>query len=431
MIGPVDADELQGLLVTLEQPSALVELGVMVLCLTLAWLGVRALRGEQVEDGSIWFGRRIHDGVLFPLLCLALVFAAQLLLMGTITPALLRLAIPVLMALVLIRTTVQVLRASFPESHWMRLIERSFSWLVWLAAALWVTGALPLVLDAMDGISWTMGNHEVTLRRLVQGLLTAGVVMVLALWAASGIEKKLLRRTGADLSIEKLVANLVRALLLFIGLLFALSALGIDLTALGVLGGAIGVGLGFGLQKIAANYISGFVILAERSLRIGDTVKIDSFEGRITDIRTRYTLIRARDGREAIVPNEMLITQRVENSSLVDQRITAGVQVAYGTDLRSLLPQIEHAVAQVARVVDSPAPAVRLMSFAPDGLDLAVHFWIVDPENGIDGVRSDVNFAVLQVLNDNGVEIPYPQRVVHLAPAVAAPPAAATPPSGE
>ena len=428
MIGPVDAAELQGLLVTLHKPGALVELGVMLLCLTLAWLGVRVVRGEQVEDGSIWFGRRIHDGVLFPLLCLALVFAAKLLLMGTITPALLRLAIPVLMALVLIRTTVQVLRASFPESHWMRLIERSFSWLVWLAAALWVTGALPLVLDAMDGISWTMGNHEVTLRRLVQGLLTAGVVMVLALWAASGVEKKLLRRTGADLSIEKLAANVVRALLLFIGLLFALSALGIDLTALGVLGGAIGVGLGFGLQKIAANYISGFVILAERSLRIGDTVKIDSFEGRITDIRTRYTLIRARDGREAVVPNEMLITQRVENSSLVDQRFTAGVQVAYGTDLRSLLPQIEQAVGQVARVVDSPAPAVRLMNFAPDGLDLAVHFWIIDPENGIDSVRSDVNFAVLQVLNDNGVQIPYPQRVVHLAPAVAALPAAATPP---
>jgi hypothetical protein len=161
------------------------------------------------------------------------------------------------------------------------------------------------------------------LRRFVQGLLTAGVVMVLALWAASGIERKLLRRTGGDLSIEKLAANVVRALLLFIGLLFALSAVGIDLTALGVLGGAVGVGLGFGLQKIAANYISGFVILAERSLRIGDTVKIDGFEGRITDIRTRYTLIRARDGREAIVPNEMLITQRVENSSLADQRITA------------------------------------------------------------------------------------------------------------
>ena len=163
----------------------------------------------------------------------------------------------------------------------------------------------------------------------------------------------------------------------------------------------------------------------EGSLRIGDTVKIDGFEGRITDIRTRYTLIRARDGREAIVPNEMLITQRVENSSLADQRITAGLQVAYGTDLRSLLPQLEAAVIKVSRVVEFPAPAVRLMNFAPDGLDLAVHFWIIDPENGIDSVRSEVNFAVLQVLNDNGVEIPYPQRVVHMAPAAPTPAVAA------
>ena len=425
MIRPINADELQGLLVVLQQPGTLVELGAVLLCLSLAWLGVRALRGERAEEGSIWFGRRIHDGVLFPLLALALVFAAKLLLMGTLTPAVLRLAIPVLMALVLTRVTVLVLRASFPQSHWMRLIERSFAWMVWLAAVLWVTGVLPLMLEAMDGISWAMGNHEITLRRFVQGLLTAGVVMVLALWTASGIERKLLRRTGGDLSIEKLAANVVRALLLFIGLLFALSAVGIDLTALGVLGGAVGVGLGFGLQKIAANYISGFVILAERSLRIGDTVKIDSFEGRITDIRTRYTLIRARDGREAIVPNEMLITQRVENCSLADQRISASVQVAYGTDLRSLLPQIEAVVVKVARVVAFPAPAVRLMGFAPDGFDLAVHFWMVDPENGIDAVRSEVNFAVLKVLNDNGVEIPYPQRVVHMAPAAPTPAVAA------
>ena len=428
MIHPIDAADLRSLMVALEQPSALVELGAMLACLGLAWLAVRVLRGKQAEEGSIWFGRRIHDGVLFPLLALPLVLAAKLLLVDTLTPAVLRLAIPVLVALVLTRTTVLVLRASFPKAQWMRPVERSFAWMVWLAAVLWVTGALPLMLEAMDGISWAMGNHEITLRRFLQGLLTAGVVMVLALWAASGVERKLLRRTGGDLSIEKLAANVVRSLLLFIGLLFAMSAVGIDLTALGVLGGAIGVGLGFGLQKIAANYISGFVILAERSLRIGDTVKIDGFEGRITDIRTRYTLIRARDGREAIVPNEMVITQRVENSSLADQRITAGVQVAYGTDLRSLLPQIEAAVVKVARVVAFPAPAVRLMGFAPDGFDLAVHFWMVDPENGIDAVRSEVNFAVLRVLNDNGVEIPYPQRVVHMTPAVAPPPATAPSP---
>ncbi len=428
MIRPINADELQGLLVGLQQPSALLELGVTLLCLGVAWLGVRALRGDQADDGSIWFGRRVFDGVLFPLLALPLVIVAKLLLMGTVTPVVLRLAIPMLIALVLTRTTVLVLRSSFPQALWMRPIERTFAWSVWLAAVLWVTGALPLMLEAMEDISWAMGSHEITLRRFLQGLLTAGVVMVLALWASSGVEKKLLRRTGGDLSIEKLVANLVRSLLLFIGLLLALSAVGIDLTALGVLGGAIGVGLGFGLQKIAANYISGFVILAERSLRIGDTVKIDNFEGRITDIRTRYTLIRARDGREAIVPNEMLITQRVENSSLVDSRLSISVQAAHGTDLGSLIPKIVQAVGQVTRVVATPAPAVRLMGFSPDGLNLAIDFWLLDPDTGIDAARSEVHFAVLKVLNDNGVEIPYPQRVVHMVPAAPAWPDPLPPP---
>ena len=140
--------------------------------------------------------------------------------------------------------------------------------------------------------------------------------------------------------------------------------------------------MGFGLQKIAANYISGFVILAERSLRIGDMVRIDNFDGRITDIRTRYTLIRALNGREAIVPNELLITQRVENSSLADLSVlvTTNVQVAYGTDVRALKPQLEAAVVQVTRVLADPPPAVHLLAFADNGMDLAVNFWITDPE---------------------------------------------------
>jgi len=211
------------------------------------------------------------------------------------------------------------------------------------------------------------------------------------------------------------VSNIVRAVLLFIGLLLAMSAVGIDLTALSVLGGALGVGIGFGLQKIAANYVSGFVILAERSLRIGDMVRVDNFDGRITDIRTRYTVIRALNGREAIVPNEMLITQRVENSSLADPRvlISSTVQVAYGTDVRALQPKLVAAIGSVARVIDDPAPAVQLAAFAADGMDLALQFWIRDPENGQGQVKSEVHLAVLDVLDAEGVEIPFPQRVMH------------------
>jgi len=181
-----------------------------------------------------------------------------------------------------------------------------------------------------------------------------------------------------------------------------------------VLGGAVGVGIGFGLQKLASNYVSGFVILAERSLRIGDVVRVDGFEGRVTDIHTRYTVIRALNGRESIVPNELLITQRVENASLADPRIlmTTTVQVAYGTDLATLSPRIVEAVRAVLRVVPDPGPAVQLAAFASDGLQLNIVFWIADPQNGQGNVLSDVNLAVLRTLQASGVEIPFPQRVV-------------------
>jgi small-conductance mechanosensitive channel len=413
------ADELSHLLGALTQLSALEELAFLAGCFALAWGVVRLLRGKEAPVGSIWFGRRIVDGVLFPVLALAFAYAARLATAGTLEPAVFKLAIPILLSLVVIRLSVRVLSATFPQSGWMRAIEKTISWLAWFAVVLWVTGALPLVLDAMDEVSWKVGTAKITLRNLIEGAITAGLVMVLALWVSAAIEKKLLRGTGADLSVRKIAANLVRVALLFVGLMVAMSTVGIDLTALSVLGGAIGVGLGFGLQKIAANYISGFVILAEGSLRIGDMVSVDNFEGRVTDIRTRYTVIRALSGREAIVPNEMLITQRVENSSLADLRVSVNtlVQVAYGTDVRTLKGKIEAAVLRVPRVMEDPGPSCQLAEFASDGINLKIFFWINDPENGQGNVRSDVNFALLDLFNAEGIEIPFPQRVLHqLAP---------------
>ncbi|MGZ8259512.1 MAG: mechanosensitive ion channel family protein, partial [Caldimonas sp.] len=349
-------------------------------------------------------------------LALVFAYAARVALAGTVQPAVFKVAIPILISLVVIRLSVRVLSRTFPGIAWVRTVERSISWIAWIAVVLWVTGIWPLVLDAMEEVQWKVGASRMTLRNLVEGGVTAAIVLVLALWVSAALERKLLSGgSGYDLSLRKMGANVVRALLVFIGLLIALSAVGIDLTALSVLGGAIGVGLGFGLQKIAANYISGFVILAERSLRIGDMVKIDTFEGRITDIRTRYTVIRSLGGREAIVPNEMLITTRVENSSLADPRVLvqSAVQVAYGSDVRRLQPLLEAAIAGVPRVIADPPPSVQLAAFSGDGIDLAINFWIRDSENGQGNVKSEVNLAVLDLLTREGIEIPFPHRVVH------------------
>jgi small-conductance mechanosensitive channel len=418
MSRPLTSTELRDLADSLLQPSALTEAGLIAGCLVIAWTVVRLARGTQAKPASILFGRRIVDGVLFPVLALILAFIARGMLPTLGVPmAVFKLAIPILTSLVVIRLTVRVLTAAFPTSRVMRAIERTVSWLAWIGVVLWVTGVLPVVMEELDGIAWKMGSARISVRNVIEGSLSAVVVLVLALWISAAIEAQLIKGAVAtNLSLRKIAANLVRAALLFIGLLMAMSAAGIDLTALSVLGGALGVGLGFGLQKIAANYVSGFVILAERSLRIGDMVKVDNFEGRITDIRTRYTVIRSLGGRESIVPNEILITQRVENSSLADPRvlITSTVSIAYGTDVRALQPKLEQAIRRVPRVLEDPAPSVQLASFGNDGMDLNMHFWIGDPENGQGSVKSEVNLAVLDVLNAEGIEIPYPQRVMHV-----------------
>ena len=411
-----DRREFDALVAALTGPGAAVEVAVLGVCLLAAWLVVRLLRGAPRPPGaSILFGDRVLDGVLFPLLALAFAFGAQVGLEPAIKPAVFRVAIPVLLSLVVIRLSARVLARTFPGVGWVRVIERSISWLAWICVVLWITGVLPLVLDAMDEVHWQVGKQEMTLRNLVEGSITAAVVLVLSLWISAVVERKLLSSgTGHSLSLRKMGANIVRALLLFVGLLIALSAVGIDLTALSVLGGAIGVGVGIGLQRIAANYISGFVLLAERSLRIGDMVRLETFEGRITDIRTRYTVIRSLSGREAIVPNETLITNRVENLSLADPRVAvqSGVQVAYGSDVRRLQPLLEAAICAVPRVIDDPRPSVQLAAFSADGMDLTINFWIRDAENGQGNVKSEVNLAVLDLLNREGIEIPFPQRVV-------------------
>ena len=399
------------------QPSSLIELGVFAACLLLAWAIVRLMRGAQATPGSTWFGDRIVDGALFPGLALLLALLARWLLAAWLPIAMFNVLVPVLVSLAVIRLTVRVLQVSFPQSHVMRVVERSVSWVAWIAMALWITGVLPLLLQELDAITWKLGGAQVSVRSMLEGLITALLALLLALWLSSLLEARLIRGATSNLSIRKMAANALRALFLFIGLMVALSAAGIDLTALGVLGGALGVSLGFGLQKLASNYISGFVILAERSVRIGDMVKVDNFEGRITDISTRYTVIRALNGRESIVPNEMMITQRIENSSLADTRVAVNtvVQVAYGTDLPLLMPRILEVVAQVPRVLEEPAPSVLLSNFAADGLELTIGFWVADPDKGLLGPRSEVNLALLKLFDDIGVDIPFPQRVVRQA----------------
>ena len=401
----------------LTQTDALSVMGTFALCIGISWGLVWALRRTlRSGDFNILLGQRLVDGVLFPALLLATTYAASIVLTRQHQGALFAVLLPVCISLAAIRLGVKVMQVALGATPMVRALERTISWGAWVAVVLWVTGVLPLLLEELDQIRWKVGGSTLSVRTLIEGSLTAGAVLIVALWISSAIESRLLKSaTGSDLSLRKVISNTVRALLMFIGVLMALSMVGIDLTALSVLGGAIGVGIGFGLQKLAANYVSGFVILAERSMRIGDSVKVDNFEGRITDIKARYTVIRSPTGRESIVPNELLITQRVENLSLTDPKVwqSTVVSVAYDSPVQDVMDLLRQACVDQARVLADPAPSVALSAFGADGLEFTVIYWIEDPENGQLNLKSDINRAILSSLRSRGIEIPYPQRVIH------------------
>ncbi len=415
---PLPIDDFEGWLNAFTQTSDLIELAVLAACAVLAWAMVRGLRRalRQDDSNSIWFGKRNLDGVLFPMLLLCLAFLASDVLAKFVSVAVLKLAIPVLLSLLVIRVGAKVLQVTFAESKWARPLEQSISWLVWLIMVLWVSGLLPVVLNELDQIELKLGNSHLTLRNVLEGAFTAGAVLIFTLWLSAGIEERVLRgATGGELSLRKAISNAARAILMFIGLIVALTSVGIDLTALSVLGGAVGVGIGLGLQKLAANYVSGFVILTERSMRIGDNVRVDGFEGLITQINARYTVIRSLAGRESIVPNEMLITNRVENLSLADSNLyqSTVLTVGYDSDVELVKALLLQAAVGQSRVLADPAPITMLSNFGADGLEFTVGYWIADPERGLGGLKSDINLAILAALRANHIDIPYPQRVVH------------------
>ena len=351
-------------------PTVLIELASLLVCVGLAWVVVAGLRRGFHHEGrrSILFGHRVIDGALFPIVLLASGYVARTLLIKWVPLAVFKVAIPVLVSLVVIRIGAKVLQVAFPQSAWVKPIERSISWLAWMAMVLWVTGLLPRMLGEMEQIHWKVGNVTLSLRTMVEGALTAGAVLLLTLWVSAAIESRLLRSaTGAELSLRKAISNALRALMVFFGLIISMSAVGIDLTALSVLGGAVGVGIGLGLQRLAANYVSGFVILTERSMRIGDNVRVDNFEGRITNINARYTVVRSSAWRESIVPNEMMITQRVENLSLADPRVwlSTVVSVAYDSDVDLVIRLLTESAWPAAACCAIQPPRRRCRPLAP------------------------------------------------------------------
>ena len=407
-------NELQEFWLDLQSPAVALELLGLALCLGVAW-GLSAVWGRGARRGSILFGHRVFDGLLFPTLSWLLVGGLKLALVKTQHVPVLKVALPALASLAVIRLIARVLSAAFPHSRGAKVVEQAVSWVVWAVAVLWITGLLPTLMDELDAVYLLVGKKRIALSHVLEVVLTSGFALVLALWLSATLEQRVVNRAFSDLSMRRVASNALRVSLLVLGALFALSALGFDLTTLSVIGGALGVGIGFGLQKLAANYVSGFVILLERSLRIGDFVRVDGVEGRVTDIKTRYTLLRASNGSESVVPNELLLTQRVENLSLESRRLlqTCTFWVSLDSDVAQVQALLLQAALSQAHVLAEPAPLPLLSEVAPQGLRFDLRFWMDDPVNGQGLVRSLVNVAALKALREAEVIlVKSPQEVV-------------------
>jgi len=405
-------DAIERLIDDFQRSNSWMEFGLIALSVALAFFITRGLRAQYGSTTSVWLGPTTLGGAMFPLLCVVLVATAQALLSRFEPVFWLRVATSILLSLAVIRFVVRVLAKTFPESTAARLFERIFSWLAWGVAVLASLGLLPSVMADLNSVHIPLGKTQVSLLTLIEGLISAGLMMVAVLWAAALFEQRVLNQVVHDLSMRKVAMNLMRTVLITVGLLVSLSIVGVDLTALSVMGGAVGVGLGFGMQKIASNYVSGFLVLIERALRIGDNVRVDGFEGQITDIRTRYTIIRASNGRESIVPNESLITQRVENLTDFDQRFSLSTTIT--VELDSKVEQVTQLMLAAARaqprVLEKPAPFVQLVDILPHGLQFTLTYYINDPINGQGNVRSAVNIAVLAGLRNAEVGLALPQQ---------------------
>ncbi len=406
----------------LQQAEVLWQVGVLAVCFLLAWGCDRWFRsrfsGAAVPDNrALDFGRRGMKRLGLPLTMLVLVLAVRPVLAQWHHVNLLSLALPLLTSLVLIRAVMFVVRQSFfASAPWLQSFERILAFIVWAVVALHILGVLPELIELMESVRFSLGKEKLDLWLVLQGAAAVLGTLLVALWIGAAIEAKLMQAEGLDGNLRLVLTRVMRALLILVAVLIGLPLVGIDLTTLSVFGGALGVGLGLGLQKIAANYVSGFIILLDRSIGIGNLVEVAAQRGVVTRIKTRYTLLRSPTGAEVIVPNEMLIGSIISNETLTDPkvRLATQVQVAYDTDLERAMAILVEAAHAQPRVLADPPPKAFVIAFADSGIALELGFWIADPEEGSLQVKSDIHLAIWKAFQTAGIAIPFPQREIRM-----------------
>lgn len=404
---------------TLFAPAGLWQLAVLIAGFGLAWLLANAAKGQvpgQIEPGRWKVAAGSFNRLVFPLLALGIVWLGKAVL-GIFYPvALLKVALPLIASFAAIRIVVYLVRHLIPPSPMLKASERVIAYAIWALVALYITGLLPEVEAALSKIAFHVGRQKITLPMVLTGLLTVVITLLVTVTISRVVEERIMRADKLNLSFRLAATKLIHALAMFVAILVALPLVGIDVTVLSVFGGALGVGLGLGLQKVASNYVSGFIILLERSVRVGDLVTIDNRQGTVSSINARFTVIRSLDGTEALLPNESLITSTVINHTYTDPvtSLRLPVTVAYNSDLDGATKVLLDSAKAQTRVLADPAPKVLVRNLGDNGIELELVIWIRDADQGQADLRSEIYRATWKLFLESGIEVPFPQREVRI-----------------
>jgi small-conductance mechanosensitive channel len=414
-MNPIDLGRLE---VALATSRGWLELAVALLCIALAWALDRRL--DQARAGH-----RVHVRfrgslvrIAFPLMAVVLTYVASFAWRRYVGPPFfLAIATSVLIALAVIRMIVYGLRRLFPSQAWLPASEVWIALGIWALVILYFLGVLPEMSEALDELVIPFGKSQVSLLTMFKGVGVVLVTLVVTLWISGLIEQRLAQATHLDANLRVVLSKAISAVLIVVGVLIALQQIGFDLTLLTVFGGALGVGIGLGLQKLASNYIAGFTILLDRSIRLGDLITVDNKTGVVTKVSSRYVVVRSGDGLEAIVPNETLVTTTVLNHSYTSNevRIALPIQVAYDTDVDKAIALLEDIATREPRVLRAGhGPVAHVIGLADSGITLELGVWIADPH--IQGpLRSTLYRTILKEFAAAGIRIPYPQRDVRVS----------------
>ena len=397
--------------------DSLLEIAVIAVGLLLAALLARPLaRGlNRLMELRSWRDRL--PGKLIAAFLPLLSFLLAILFLRVAAEALTRYELPhilidtasrLLTAWIIIRFTTAMLR----DSNWARLLSIT----AWTVAALHIVNLLGPTVEMLDQLAITLGGVRISLLLLIKGVIVFSVLLKLAASASDLMEKRILSLEELTPSVQVLLSKGMKVTLLAVAVVVALSSLGINLSAFAFIGGAIGVGIGFGLQKVVSNLISGVILLLDKSIKPGDVIEVGDSYGRIESLGARYVSVITRDRFEYLIPNEDLITQQVINWSFSDRlvRLTIGVGVSYDTDIHKAMDIMVLAARGVDRVLDDPSPVCQLKNFGDSSVDLELRFWIGDPDNGISNVSSEVRLAVWDAFKEHHIQIPFPQRDLHV-----------------